>query len=376
MEPVKKIKDIENMLHGIYLLLIVVFIALWIIQQFGLLGKKYYLIFSGIILTAVLALRNAEFGVIDMLRYSWYYDSIRLSESFTEAIFHSNGKDMGYWASNYLFAKLGVSFQLYVSLVAVFCIGSFMYFINKYSVNVIISCFILLGFGCYTFLFYGLRQAIALPIALFCLDACYKKKYIKTALLFILAVQFHWASVVILPFLLVSRIKFSNLVAIVYLAALLIMVLFSAQIGHIVTLLFSEDYEGTYESSGNIGGLGILVLSLLVWYIIVFAKFISTSYRITFFLHGFIILCMIQICSAYSYAFTRVNFYYFFSVLPVVVPMSFSSKCLRPLTGEDNKKFSLILSGVLIVLMITSFSFFLNGNGLWDYVFFWEEIAE
>lgn len=364
------------MLHGIYLLLIVVFIALWIIQQFGLLGKKYYLIFSGIILTAVLALRNAEFGVIDMLRYSWYYDSIRLSESFTEAILHSNGKDMGYWASNYLFAKLGVSFQLYVSLVAVFCIGSFMYFINKYSVNVIISCFILLGFGCYTFLFYGLRQAIALPIAMFCLDACYKKKYIKTALLFILAVLFHWASVVILPFLLVSRMKFSNLVAIVYLAALLIMVLFSTQIGHIATLLFSEDYEGTYESSGKIGGLGILVLSLLVWYIIVFAKFISTSYRITFFLHGFIILCMIQICSAYSYAFTRVNFYYFFSVLPVAVPMSFSSKCLRPLTGEDNKKISLILSGVLIVLMITSFSYFLNGNGLWDYVFFWEEIAE
>lgn len=363
------------MTQYIYLYLVVALAILWVLQQSELIKKKeLFLYSSGIVLAFVLALRNAEFGVIDMLRYSMYYDSMKYSQSFSDALFHSNGKDMGYWGLVYLFTSSGFSFQLFVSVVAVFDIAIFIYYVKKYSPDSLLSCFILLGTGSYTFLFYGLRQAIALPLVLLCVDACYRKKIIITVFFLVLAVLFHWSAVAIIPLLLVSKIRFSGIIVIGYAFAMILMLLFSVQIGYLITFLFREEYVDTYESSGSLGGLAILYLLLLFWYVIALKKRIGFSYKHTFFLHAFILLSMIQICSSYAYAFTRLNYYYMMAAMSIAVPMSFEKKELKLFSKRDYNFISIIGSSVIIFLMIRIFFSFISGNHLEDYVFLWEEV--
>ena len=361
------------MISEIYLYLVVALSILWVLQQVNFLKKNWVLILSGLSLAIVLALRNAEFGVIDMQRYSIYYDALSYSNSFKEAIFHSNGKDMGYWGLVYLVRSLGVSFQLFCSLIALFNIGAFLYYIKKHSIDYVMSCFILLGSGCYTFMFYGLRQAIAMSLIILCLDACYNKKTRMMILWGVLAFLFHWSSVAIIPLLFVSKKRINTFVIICYFFALVVMILFSTQIGYILTVLFREEYVDTYESSGSIGGLGLLYLLLLAWYVFILKRNIYNNYKVSFFLHAFILLCMIQISSAFAYSFTRLNFYYTMSVLTVTVPMSFDRKMLKSLYGQVGGFLSMVGSVTVIILMIILFNSFIKGNGLYDYFFFWEE---
>lgn len=361
------------MISEIYIYLVVALSLLWVLQQADLLKKNWILILSGFSLAFVLALRNAEFGVIDMHRYSVYYDAISYANSFNEAIFHSNGKDMGYWGLVYLASSFGIPFQLFGSFVALFNIGVFLYYIKKHSIDYVMSCFILLGSGCFTFMFYGLRQVIAMSLILLCVDACYNKKKWMMILWAVLAFLFHWSAVAIIPLLFVSKKRFNTFVFLCYIFALVVMILFSTQIGYILTVLFREEYVDNYESSGSIGGLGLLYLMLLTWFVFVLKKNIYNNYKVSFFLHAFMILCMIQISSAFAYSFTRLNFYYSMSVLTVTVPMSFDRKMLKSFFGPIGRILSFVGSVTVIILMIILFISFIKGNGLNDYFFFWEE---
>lgn len=360
-------------MHVIYLYLVLALFVLWIVQQTGKLKKIYIVIASCAILAAVLALRNAEFGVVDSIRYSIYYDDISYTHNFMEALMHSNGKDIGYWGFCYIFASLGFSYQQFVSIMSIFIIGSFSWYINKYSHNPVLSCFILLGSGCFTFLFYGLRQAMAFPFILFCVDACYNKKIIKTVCYALTAFLFHWSSVAIIPLLILSRVRFNKLTVLGYSFSLIFMMLFSTQIGYLLTILFREEYEGTYVSSGDIGGLGLLYLIVLFWYVFILKNKIFKSLYYSFFLHGLIILCMIQICSAYAYSFTRLNYFYMLAIMTIACPASFNSENLKSFFGwKSSKAASTLVSITYMILMVILFNSFIRGNNLNDFIFYWE----
>ena len=362
------------MVHDIYIYLVVALVILFILQQF-VHGKKILFLYAPcIMLILVLALRNTEIGVVDILRFKRYYNSIS-NLSLKDAIFFDDGKDIGYWLITYVFSSLGLSFQLFVSIVATFTIGVWGWYINKYSPNTILSCFILLGSGCYTFMFYGLRQVVAFSFIILCIDACYEKKIRKSLLFLTIATLCHWSSVAAFPILVVARRKFDETFLLFYIIILITMLLFSTQIGYIVTYLFREEYVDSYVSSGGVTGLAILYLTLLLWYFIVFKDSIRLSYKHSFFLHAFVLLCMIQICSAYAYSFTRLNFDYCLSVLTVTVPMSLSSKNIKKLiSGDVASIVSFVLSGMVIALMIYLFIGFIYGNFLENYVFFWDDV--
>lgn len=359
------------MLHDIYFYLVVVLLILWVIQRLYVSKKILILLCACVALSSVLALRNAEFGVIDSYRYALYYDGFKYVNDFRDAIMHSNGKDMGYWGLTYIFQSLGFSYQQFVSIISVIIIGVWCWYVNKYSQDPLLSCFILIGSGCYTFMFYGLRQVIAFIFIILYIDACYNKKNKLSIIYMILAVLCHWSSVGMIPLFVVSKIRFSEIVIVGYIFVIVIMALFSTQIGYLITFLFRDEYLDSYSSSGGIGGLAIFYLLFLLLYIVVLRKRINEDYFCTFFLHAFIILCMIQICSAYAYSFTRLNYYYTLSILTVTVPKSFDN--LKFLVGKkDSGYVSIILSVLIIVMMIRLFVSFIYGNRLEDYEFFWE----
>ena len=363
------------MYHNIYIYIVFLLVLLWILQQFTKPQKLLYVWLPCALLALPLVLRNAEFGVIDMLRYSSYYNDFEYTHSLSEAILHSNGKDVGYWGITYVFSALGFSYQQYVSIISIFIMAVWGWFVNRYSPNVILSSFILLGSGCYTFMFYGLRQALAFAFVLLCIDACYEKKMKKTIILYISAFLCHWSSVAIVPLLFIGRLRLNNVVFLGYLFALILMMIFSTQIGFLITFLFSDEYIDTYSSIGGLGGLAILYLLLLIMYFVVLKNRIAKSYKYSFFMHGFIILNMIQICSAYAYSFTRLNYFYAMSVMAVAVPMSLDDNNFKSVSNSSgNRLLYVFISLIIIILMVRLFFSFINGNHLQSYVFFWEEI--
>lgn len=362
------------MIQGVYLLLVVVLIVLGIMQRLGFLKGIYHIVLSGIALASVLVLRDVDFGVIDMIRYHIDYDDIKYVNNFWDALFFSNGKDPAYWGLTYIFFSCGLSYDVFVYSIALFDIIVYICYIKKYSPNYMLSNFVLLGTGCYTFMFYGLRQSISLATILLCINAWYNKEIIKTIFFLVISFLFHWSAICIIPFLFVSRLKFSNIVTVGYLLSLFIFSLFSSQIGNQLALLFSENYAIENFEGRTMGGLAIMCFLFLFWYVFVFYKEINSNFKVRFFLHGLLFLCMIQFCSTLRYSFTRLNFYYMFGFMTITIPMSFDYKLFYKKMGEAGKVFSICSTVVVLILLIYLFDIYIRGNRLGDYVFMWENI--
>lgn len=363
--------------QGIYLELIVSLVLLWLVFSIPMKNARLrYLYSSGLILVLLLALRSASFGNIDMLRYAAHYDAIGHTSSFFNAIMYKRGQDAVFWGVAFILNKLGCSFQFFTSIIAVFCISCYLFYVKRYSSSLLLSHFILLGTGCYTFLFYGLRQAIALSIILLCVDSYLNKKTIKAYLLLLLAFLFHWSAVVVLPILIVGNRPFNSTFVIVYFILLVFLFFFSTQIGYFITMVAREEYEDTYESTGTIGGLAILYLLFLFWYVFIYRKKIHSDRYLSFLMHSLSFLCMIQLCSSYAYSFTRLNYYYAFLALTIAVPNSFSLESIQLVFHHnDAKLIHRVSSAILLVLMVYLFSKMIHVNDLDDYVFFWETIG-
>lgn len=362
---------ISNIFYYLYFSVVV----LWIINAWLPIKKRndnLYLYVTVIILTSVLVLRDVEYGVIDMLRYERWYEGMQYVSNLKEALYFANGKDAGYWFFNYLFFLLGFSFQQFVVVITIFVMTIYAFYIKKYSPNFLLSHLFFMGCGAYTFMFYGLRQSIALGVVLLCIDACYKKEIIKMVLFAIVAFLFHWSSIVVIPFLIASKFKFNRIVVSLYFSVILLSLFFSAQFGYLIALLFRDEYA-TEEvmSTQSIGGLTIMFLLFFFWYFVVVHRVVNTNYKVRFFTHGFLILIIIQMCSAYAYVFTRLNFFFMFSIFTIAVPMSFDKKYLG-LILKETKFLSVSITSILVVLMFFLFKIYIVGNRLQNYVFFWE----
>lgn len=363
--------------HPVYLYLAMSLVALWLLDcRFDFKYRNMFLVVSGLALAAVLALRNAEFGNIDMSRYQRYYWDMKYEDNFFNAIFLSNGKDKGYWGISWLFSKFGFSFQNYISTISVFTICVYLYYIWRYSPNGLLSNMIFIGSGCYTFMFYGIRQMLAMTFVLIAIELYHRRLYIYLTLIYIVAILCHWSAYVIIPLLLVGRLKFTHFVVYGYFTTLIIMLLFSDQIGHFITIMASEEYEDVYASSGRIGAVAIICLMVLIWYLIIYHQSIKKNEKQTFVLHGLVILTMIQIASSYAYSFTRLNYYYMFAIMTIAVPMGFDRDSMALKYGKDAKILSYLLSMAYMILMVYLFFNYVQADrtGLAEYVFKWEEL--
>ena len=193
----------------------------------------------------LLALRSINSGV-DLDAYQNIFNFVS-SLSFKEllsgfSLVHSipgSSVEWGYSVVNWLFAKTGLGFRIFLIFQSLFCVGTACYFIGKNSVRPALSIALLIGFGFVDYTFCIVRQAMSLAFLMFAVDFLERKQIIPTLIFALLAIMMHRTAAIFLAAIPLSFIPVNRKTVLVYcLASLLIIPVFPIVYNKIVEPLF------------------------------------------------------------------------------------------------------------------------------------------
>ena len=187
--------------------------------------------------------------------------------------------------------------------------------------------------------------------------------------------MFHSTALVFLPVYTVSHKKWTRSYCFCVAMIFIIIFIFRNSLGSLIIKLFREEYIDRYISSGEIGEVALLIL-----FMIILGAFINNPIRYTNIYNTILfniisIAFIIQMLSSYSYAFTRLNFY-FFQFIILYLPNIFSNmnNSIIKLSNKQAKIISSIAKSITLVLLILYYMKNLEtpAYGSFPYHFFWE----
>ena len=123
--------------------------------------KKAFLIFSGLLLVLLAALRHKSVGT-DTAGYLADYEAERYA-TFKEAFTEWGENQAYYWLSG-LFSRNDIPVQFWFGFLGLASTGPIFYLIYKYSENPLFSVFLYLSIGTYYFTLAGLKQTVAIGL--------------------------------------------------------------------------------------------------------------------------------------------------------------------------------------------------------------------
>lgn len=333
--------------------------------------KMVFMISSGILLILFLGLRDGHSGGIDLYRYSTQYETLARAESIKTAFEMREGSSLFFFLSLYGSAKVGISYQLYLFIIAVFTVSASLILYYRYS-NYPLVCLATFLPTCYIHLFSQLKQTIAVGIVIFAYLLFKKEKLRCAYILIFIAIMFHPSAVIVIPFFMIARHPVNPyLLAVLILGALGIFI-FRMQIGSFLTIIYSQDI-GHYESKGGITGMAVILIMITALYMFTMPKRNEISNEryimLSGYLYALIIAMSIFFCSSYSYSFTRLNSY-FMIFLPIVFSEIADSNFWKK--KFKSKLPAYIMNISVVYVMVDWFLFMITMEQLEDYRFFWE----
>ena len=386
--------------------LIVILLVLALVFRIITDNKKWFCITAGTVLALFQGFRDYYTCGIDLIRYFRIYEHLGTQDYLT-ALSHNEGENSLYYLINAIFSRHQVPFQAFIFLVSVFSVSITIWFIYKHSDYPLLGIALILGMDYYLFQFSGLKQTLSMACALIAMDANMEQKNAKTILWTFFVILFHFAGVVIIPFLLLSRFNITIQRVVVCLLGVLTFLIFRIPIGNALVLLFRDEYVDNYVVTERIGGTAWFLILCIVFFLYcyyetfyeqIFSKEIRSARKKAWVIslnrgkksktyyekrrtiqineemkasfYGLIILATIQVCASFSYAFTRLNLYY--TPLTAIV----FTKILNAEKMQKQFKPYFILK-YFIIVVVASYMFYqffriLPGQNLEQYRFFWE----
>ena len=338
--------------------------------------KMFFLVTSGVMLTLFLGLREIETGGIDLIRYNRQYDIISEASSIDVAYEIREGGNILFFATMYVFAKLGLTFQQFLIIIGAFSVSSSLLLYYRYS-NYPLICVVLFLPTCYIHLFSQLKQTVAVSIMIFAYMLLRKNKMKWAYALLVVAILFHPTAIVMVPFFILCRYRVTQGILIVLLTGSFIVFILRMDVGHLLTLLFYDNYIGTYISKKSITGMATLFLIFTIIYLIMMPKQYNVSKEkyllISSYLYALIIAMTLFFCASYSYAFTRLNNYFL-----VFVPLALSELAEFDYWKRNymTKAPVYILFGIIMYIMLNWFLDMVKSQRLEQYNNYWIELYE
>lgn len=157
---------------------------------------------------------------IDWTIYKYFYEEIVPKLDYNSIFFIDNTKretfERGYVLLNYIFYKLGFSYEIFKSIVLCWCNGVILNFLRKKTINYYIAIILI-----YLELLFpynvepGIRQFISISIVTFSFKYINKENIIKYILIILIASQFHSSAIICIIFYFLKYIKNLNIKRIV-----------------------------------------------------------------------------------------------------------------------------------------------------------------
>ena len=244
-------------------LLVLSFVTFWILLERKSLGRKSFWV-PLIVLSLFAGMRSFHVGTD-----SWNYTSEFRSQLDVYNFQFDENVEMGYQILKYLLLRVTTEYHwlfLITSFIVVYC---YLSIIKRYSVNYILSVFLFITSGVYTFFFNGLRQGLAMAVFSLALPFLLDRKIIPYVLVCLGASLFHITALFMIPFYFLVNLEIKPLYRIVatFLGSLFVSRFLIAYIAGT-----NERYEG-YASADQEGGgyvtLAFYTIMMLFMYCVI-----------------------------------------------------------------------------------------------------------
>jgi hypothetical protein len=207
--------------------------------------NKSFVIFAGALLFLICSLRNAEFGP-DTLSY--VSDYLSLSYINILDLWGNFDKDPFFFLFSKIISLFGVSYQVWLAIIAAIFIFSVSKLIYRYSSEAYLSFIVLLSLEYLFFSLTGLRQALALSMILLSYPYLREQKLIPFLVLVFFGSLFHSSALIFLIAYPLAKMKIGWKQFIGTLSALILSYFFSDVIKDLVALLGWKDYLSSYAA--------------------------------------------------------------------------------------------------------------------------------
>ena len=223
----------------------------------------YYILLAGILLTGVPLSRTlwgrrvfacvmtAVFSVMAGLRFSVGWDFTSYVTFFGVSPFvsieniYSSKTEKGYALLNRILAEVSIDSKVILFAVGIVVAVGFMMFLYRFATPLWLGTFLFVAIGFYYNSFCFMRQILAAVIMLWALRYIHENRFLRYALLVVLASCFHLSAVVMLPLYFAAKIPVTRTVLGIYSVLSVIAFVYSYEIIGVVTNFFYKHYIPT-----------------------------------------------------------------------------------------------------------------------------------
>ena len=246
------------------------------INQFGekeyIKKDRFFFTIMSIVLIMFVGLRTYY---NDTVTYIYSYEMMDSDWAAFRTIDWKIGANPGFIVINTILRIMGVSTQNFLMFYAAITIGTYLWFLRKYTINIWLTIFLFFMMGCYTFTMAAIKQCVAVAFCLIAVDRAIEKKWIPFVACIALASTFHPYSIMyaITPFLTFRPWSRKTFLLLMFFGGvgLGLQTLLGTLIN--VTTMLGEEY-----SMSSFSGEGVNVFRLAVVWVPVILSFITRKY--------------------------------------------------------------------------------------------------
>ena len=337
----------------------------------GILNNSCALPVFFIILIVLLSLRDVSIGR-DLMNYKSYFEQISVLS--LKEIFRVEVEGL-YLLLNWIVSRFTRDFQVLLSIIAVITTLPIAMVYCQDRKHGFLKIVLLMNMSTFVLLFSGLRQSIAIAIALIAYKYVKEKNLVKFLLTALIALGFHHSAFIIFTFYPLYHItlKKKHLWGVV--PSVFFVFIFNKPIFNFATMLLgtiSEDkYTAEIESTGAYSMLILFIVFAAFSYLFPHEKMMDQE---TLGLRNFLLVAVFFQCFAPIHMLAMRMNYYFIIFIPILIP-----KLLRYRT-ENEQDFILLAKSVLIVFFVgyylittyTSCKTGISALDIYPYVPFWK----
>lgn len=323
-------------------------------------SKKLFMISAGSLLFLFQACRKYYLWG-DLIRYSDKHLLLAqyktLSGVYNEILIDS--KDAFFYFLEWIATRCGVSFRIWLAIIAFVFVFSVCRLIYKKSVYPLISVLAFLALGYFSFSLSGLRQTMAMSIVIWSFYALEKNKKFRFILFVILATLCHKSAIVFLLILPVARIKLGKWHVLAALLGGLGFTVFRPQVRLILNAVLSEGQYAWYGSSDTtLNFAGFIIQCAIFCFCLFYYRRVTKNKNNRILYNLSFAGVVLQLYAAFIAEFFRLSMY--FSIFNII---------LIPLAVKQEKDRR--TKEVFLLLIALTFLLYIISNGAIRYEFFW-----
>lgn len=347
-------------------MILVIFVFDFIISQIykSQEKRKNAIIFvSGIVLFLYAALRSPTIGT-DTQGYINKYVHYAEYDFRTMWSILSKIKDPAYYMMGWIFSRIFPDPQWWLAAIAAVYIIPVMRFIQRYSRYPTISVLAFIALSYFSFSLTGLRQTIAMAIALSSIRLIEDRRPVKFVLLVLLASLFHISAIVFLIAYPITLLKIGYKHILAFIVVGVFFLGFQSYARIAIGLLFGENRLAGYaDRTTSLTASGFIIqLCIFMFCSFYYIKADKNNAKLNMLMNlSFIGLCF-QMYAAMIAEMFRVSMY--FSVANIVlIPIAIA---------QENRLLTRQIELFVIFSVLVAFIF---RNGIPNYAFFWSQVS-